>query len=252
MHFRNRFLNKILYFLKVFAEELIEEIKVLSNKNTSSIRNLKKYNIYNIENKIAEIQQESARYIAVTTNELKRLPLEKLEKIKNKFLNHIDKLLNQDLYLQQLSSKCSFLQENCYIKDEEEGEEGSRLEKSESFTVLLKNSAINLSRISKAICDECEENSENESDLSDNILNEKHEKEYVDKKEYDALLNEHMKALETIKELKRKLVQKHEEENFSTKNSHFKKNYFYQQQEKENFANTGPVNSKTQNVKESK
>lgn len=218
----------------------------MSNKNTSSIRNLKKYNIHNIENKISEIQQESARYIAVTANELKRLSLEKLEKIKNKFLNHIDKLLNQDLYLQQLSSKCSFLQENCYIKDETDGEEGSRLEKSESFTALLKNSAINISRISKAVCDECDEDSEN--DMSDNeILNENHEKEYVDKKEYDALLNEHMKALETIKDLKRKLVQKHEEENFTMKNTQTKKNYFYQQ-EKENLTNTGAAHLKNQNV----
>lgn len=195
---------------------------MLSNKNTLSIKSLKKFNIYNIENKISELQQESARYISVSISDLKRLPFTKLEKIKTKFLNHIDKLLNQDLYLQQLSSKCSFLQENCVLKDISENESEEE-ERSESLSTLLRESVTNTSKITLCKNEESEEESGPEFGDSDSE-NPKSERDVVDKSKYDNLYNEHLKALETIKELKRKLVQKHEEENLS-KSIHFKQSF---------------------------
>ena len=216
----------------------MEEIKTLCNKNTLSIKNLKKYNIRNIETKITELQQESARYISISISDLRKVPFLKLEKIKNKCLTHIDKLLNQDLYLQQLSSKCSFLQENCTIKEESENEsQGS--DDSETLTTLMKNSDSNISTANIEEKPSSEEEIENEKEFndetesSDSRNNQKTKKKYIDKEEYDNLFNEHMKALETIKELKRKIVQKHEEENLLRFNNN--NNSRKTQDQKENY-----------------
>jgi len=223
----------------------VEEIKTLCNKNTLSIKNLKKYNITNIETKIAETQQESSRFISINISDLRLLPLYKLDKIKNKYLNHIDKLLNQDLYLQQLSSKCSFLQENnCMIKEEQE-DYNEILEKSDTLTTLMKFSNANISNeILQKGSDEEDIDQEKEFNEENDDLQKK--SSMIERSEYESLLNEHMKAMETIKELKRKLVQKHEEENLNKYNN-LKKTSFCQNQ-KENYKNLSTEPSKPQAI----
>jgi len=222
MHERNRYFRSIpSLFIFSPLDELVEEIQTMCKKNIQSIKNLKKYNIPNIDLKIGEIQQRSNRFLSINSNDLKskKLPLSKLDKIKNKCVNHIDKLLNQERYLQQISSKCSFLQDNCYTLKEDSEEDS--LDKSDTLTSIMKVSNANLSQLTIP---------ETESDLSDspnknvdnlNIsknevqIRQRQESPKVSKREYDNLFNEHMKALETIKELKRRIVQNKEEENLN-------------------------------------
>ena len=216
----------------------------MCHKNVQSIKSLKKYNIPNIEFKISEIQSKAARFFSISNGELKKLPLPKLEKVKIKCVNHIDKLLNQDLYLQQLSSKCSFLQENCVTLKDDSDEETPELDKSDSLTAILRLSNANISQMTIPESDsECSNSSKaervNNSRISKRGDSIREESPKVSKREYDNLFNEHMKALETIKELKRKIVQKHEEENLGRFSNNGKKN----NEQKENNIRKNNTNS---------
>ena len=177
---------------------------------------------------------------------MRKLPLYKLDKIKNKYLNHIDKLLNQDLYLQQLSSKCSFLQENnCMIKEEQE-DSNEVLEESDTLTTLMKFSNANISNEIFEEKNSKEGNIDHEKEFNEENDDLQRKNSMIERSEYESLLNEHMKAMETIKELKRKLVQKHEEENLNMHNN-TKKSGFCQNQ-KENYKNLPIEPLKTQTI----
>ena len=215
----------------LFQDELVKEIRTMCHKNVQSIKSLKIYNIPNIEFKISEIQSKAARFFSISNGELKKLPLPKLEKVRIKCANHIDKLLDQERYLQQLSSKCSFLQENCVTLKDDSDEETPEIDKSESLTAILRLSNANLSQMTIPESDsECSNSSKAEERVNNNSRISKRgdsireESPKVSKREYDNLFNEHMKALETIKELKRKIVQKHEEENLGRLGNNGKKN----------------------------
>lgn len=100
-------------------------------------------------------------------------------------------------------------------------------DKSESLTVLMRNSNANISKISIE-----DHNLSDNEDLAKEFPEEINGKKL--KIDYDNLLNEHIKALETIKELKRKLVQKYEEKNFLKNPPPTKNNNITFQEQKEN------------------
>ena len=96
----------------IFLVELISEIKVLSSKNQRILEKIKSHNIPEVLQTLPKVLFNIENFSSLTSTEIHDFDVKKAEKLKTKAFQAFDSLMNEEVLLERIHSKCVFINQS--------------------------------------------------------------------------------------------------------------------------------------------